>query len=292
MFTFKDIQVFLVIIILVLASLAAAAGLFCPLEGQSFFASNLFGQEIKIFGQGLYAHESFFKAPINLGTDAVSLFLAIPLFLASFLLGRKNNYFKIIHLGISSYILYYAGSLAFGVAYNSLILVYISFFSFSVFYFIFLLKNIINLQIHQNVLAAFPHRALTIYLFICGTSLSVWLVEIIVSLFSGKPPETLGMNTTEPTYVIDLAIVAPSAFLSAILLINRKNAGYVLGLTLLCLSSLIGIVVLSQSLFQWSFGIKLSPGQLIAFSGIFIMMSLVSLILLVLGLKQIKLKQN
>ncbi len=69
----KTIRI-LSIIIIVLAGIHAALGLFWHTGAEVFYATNVYGQSVKMFGDGLYAHESYFKAPIFKGTDAVTLF--------------------------------------------------------------------------------------------------------------------------------------------------------------------------------------------------------------------------
>jgi hypothetical protein len=120
--------------------------------------------------------------------------------------------------------------------------------------------------------AKLPYRGIAIFLIVAGLSVTVWLFEIIGAVISGVPPITLGIYTSEPTFVIDLGIIAPTAFASAVMILRRKSLGYIGAAILLTLNSLIGIVVISQTIAQNLAGITIGVGQIIAYVGVFVVM--------------------
>lgn len=84
-------------------------------------------------------------------------------------------------------------------------------------------------------------------------------MDIVGALFRGQAPETLGSYTTMVTYVLDLGIIVPVAFLSGGLLLRRAPLGYLLAAPMLILSALIGIVVIAQTISQVLAGIHCGP---------------------------------
>ena len=44
---------------------------------------NQYGDEVKLFGSGIYKADSYFKAPIFIGSDLCVLFFLVPLFVIS-----------------------------------------------------------------------------------------------------------------------------------------------------------------------------------------------------------------
>lgn len=277
--SFRTLKV-LSMFIIVLTVVTTVVGLFCQDGGNFFYLESVYGENIKMFGNGLYSHESFFKAPINKGTDAVTLFLVVPLFLMTVLLNKRNSLkFRLLYLGLQSYLLYYSTSLAFGAAYNVLFIVYILLFSFCLYAFILGITSIDTSIISDKIMLGLPHKGVAIFMVFAGLSVFVWLIEIISSITSGKPPTSLGINTTEPTFVIDLGIIAPSAFITGFLILKRKPFGYILAPILLTLNALIGVVVIVQSIFQKLYGVNITMGQLVAFVGVFVLMSLIATIL-------------
>ena len=286
--SFKTLQV-LSYLIIILTLISAGAGLFWRTEGEPFYLESVFGEEVKVYGSGVYAHDNYFNAPINMGTDTVTLFVFLPLFILSLFLNKKDSYkYRLLHLGLLSYILYYAASAAFGIAFNKLYLVYLLLFSCSLFSFI-LAATAIDLQkLKKKIRKDFPQRGVAAFMILAGLSVFVWLSEIIAFLASGTPPAGLGLKTTEPTFILDIGIIAPSAFMAAFFLMKKNPRGYLIAPVLLVLNSLIGLVVISQTIFQRMYGVLISTGQLIAFGGIFVVMSLAASLFFVKSIQNIE----
>jgi hypothetical protein len=85
---------------------------------------------------------------------------------------------------------------------------------------------------------------------------------------------TLEGYTTEVTYVLDLGVIVPVAFLSAILVLHRAPLGYLLACIRLVLNSIIGVVVVAQTLSMARVGLRLTIGQLLAYAGSFLLLAL------------------
>jgi hypothetical protein len=177
--------------------------------------------------------------------------------------------------------------MALGVAYNNLILAYILFFSVSFFSFILTFFSINFDTLPSHVALGFPHRAVAYLLFFAGLSVFVWLSEILGPLFQGIYPPNLDNYTTEITYVLDLGLIPPACYITGFLLLKKRPYAYALSFMMLCLLSMIGLVVISQSLFQALAGIYLTIGQYIGFSGTFTVMGIIAVRLLYLMQKNI-----
>jgi hypothetical protein len=125
------------------------------------------------------------------------------------------------------------------------------------------------------------------FLILAGMSAFVWLIEIISSIITGVPPSVIGMNTTEPTFVIDIGIIAPTCFFSAMLVYKRKPLGYIFSVSLLTLNAIIGLIVISQTIFQHSYGVIISLEEFIPYVSVFIVMSILATLLNIKILKNI-----
>lgn len=68
----------LLLLALICAVLSAAGGLFWQEPGEPFDFTSVRGDTVRMFGRGLYRLDTAFKAPINRGTDAAILALAVP----------------------------------------------------------------------------------------------------------------------------------------------------------------------------------------------------------------------
>lgn len=96
----------------------------------TYNAINQYGENIKMWGAGIYAHDSYFKAPIFIGSDFTILIFVIPMATLTFIKVRKTQSVELFirSFGVLCLLLYYSASLAFGVTYNYLHLAYISLF--------------------------------------------------------------------------------------------------------------------------------------------------------------------
>jgi hypothetical protein len=270
--------IWLSILVAILAAFYAAVGLFSSGGDGSFTFTTVHGQTVNMYGRGLYSYDSAFKAPIFRGTDAVTLFVCVPILLLAVLYYSRGSMRGGIFLtSILAYFLYNSASLALGAAYNYLLLVYIACFSLSFFAFV-MAFSAIDLQIlAANTSPKLPRLGIAIFMFLSGLSLSIWFLDIFAALSQGTVPPNLGPYTTEATYTLDLGIIFPSAFLAGILILRRAPLGTLLASVLMTLNISIGLVVASQSIMQVLDGTILSPGEYAAYVAPFVLLSLVAI---------------
>ncbi len=251
--------------------------------------TSIHGKEVRLYGQGIYQFDSYFRAPIARGTDAVTLFAALPLLVVTYLKYRKGSLKSALFMtGILTYFVYNSASMALGVAYNNLFLAYVIYFSLSFFSFILAFFSIDHDNLPSRILPGFPHRGASFLLFFAGLSVFVWLSEILGPLFQGIYPPNLDNYTTEITYVIDLGLIPPACYIAGFMLRKKKPHAYALTFMMLSLLVMIGLVVICQSVFQAMAGIYLTIGQYIGFSGTFTILGLVAIRVLYLMQKNIR----
>lgn len=269
-------------LVAVLALAAAAAGLFYQDGGTPFTFTTLHGQTIQMDGQGIYRNDWIFKAPIYRGTDAVTMFILVPLLVLAILYYRRGSLSgQLMLAAMLTPFLYNGTSMAFGAAYNSIFLVYIALFSTSLFAFVLACTSIDLKALQVRAAPQFPHRATAIWMFVAGLTVFVWLIDIVSGLIEGRVPAGVASYTTDITAVIDVGIIPPTAYLTGILLLRRDARGYLLAPLLLCLNACIGLIVIGQTVMQTLAGITLAIGQYIGFVGTFVIMGFLAVWLLV-----------
>ena len=72
----KKIPEILIILLLIIVSLCGVLSL--DFDNAHSYV-NKFGDEVKLFGSGIYKDDSYFKAAIFIGTDLCVLFFVVPL---------------------------------------------------------------------------------------------------------------------------------------------------------------------------------------------------------------------
>ena len=273
----NNILIVLNIVTILLVLVVTITGILSFDPGQSYYAMNQYGESIRIWGSGIYSHDSFFKAPIHIGTDFTVLFVVVPLALYSFTKFRKEQSVEryIQNFGYISLLLYYSACLAFGVTYNRLHLVYILLFSTCLFSFNVLLAFFYKMENEENREEnSFFTKGMKVFLVLSGFSLFVaWLPDIIPTLIKDSPLALIEVYTTEPTYVLDMGIISPLMFITYYLCKKEKFIGYVLFRMILIVCQIIAIILTLQTVFQILAGIELPIPALITKVFIFIILA-------------------
>jgi hypothetical protein len=265
------------VLVAILAAVYSGIGLFSTGGQGSFEFTTLHGQTVDIYGQGIYRNDAAFRAPIFRGTDAVTLFLCVPALLIALAWYRRGSLRGgLLLTSMLAYFLYNSASLGFGAAYNNILLLYIASFSASLFALVFAVQNIDLHTLAARTSPKLPRVWISVFLFVAGLSLIVWLMDIVVALSSNGVPGTLGPYSTAATYVIDLGIILPTAYLAGILVLRRSPWGTLLASILITVNISIGLVVASQSIMQALDGIFLTPGQYAAYVAPFVTLSLIA----------------
>ncbi len=253
--------------LILLAPIAAGTGLFWEDGGSSFAFTTLRGDTVQIYGHGLYRYDTTLMAIGFKAGDAVTLLLALPSLIFSLFLYRRGSLRGgLLLTGTLAYLLYAYGSMAFGAAYNNLFLVYLAILSGSLFGLIFALTSFNLKTLPKHFSPRLPHRGMGIYLIVSGSILIlIWLVlSILPALFAGKAPAEVWIYTTIVTFVVDLAIIAPTLIISGWMLIQRTPLGYLLVSTLLVFITILGTNLLVGGTVQMFMGL-MSIGQFIGF---------------------------
>ncbi|MBX3246784.1 MAG: hypothetical protein KF901_06365 [Myxococcales bacterium] len=258
------------------AAISAAAGLFWPdaepmIDRELF---NAYGDAVELYGRGLYRHDSAFKAPILRGTDAVVLFLGVPMLLVALAWTRRGGLRAgLFLLGALTCLLYNAASLALGVAFNALHLVYVAYLSAALYAFVLTFASLDLGVLADAIGDRAPRRALAAFLALAALAALVWLPESVAAVVEGRGPHHLGLNTTDVTHVLDIGVIAPAACFGAVLALRRRPLAYPIAASILVLLAFIGAVVAGQTVMQWRAGIVLGVGELALYVAPFLALS-------------------
>ncbi len=246
---------------------------------KTFYTVNQYGETVKMWGSGIYAHDSFFKATVHIGSDMCMLFVGVPLTVFSIVydLKKQSKKSRLLLVSALAWVLYYAASLCFGVTYNMLFLAYLALFVCTLYGFITGIYGIS--QEHFDVPDILAGKACTIFLLLSGISTFIaWLPDIIESF--GK--ETLGLievYTTQITYVLDMGMISPTVFICLYLLKKRRSFGVVLLSVLSEGIVIVGVMMIFQTAVQLISGVDLPIPVIITKSAIFTLLGIYGAVL-------------
>lgn len=275
----QPILSWLVPLIAVLALFAAGIGLFYPDTGSSFSFMTVRGEPVQIWGQGWYRYDTPIGALSFKAGDLITLFLAIPALIISFVLYRQGSLRGgLLLTGALAYFLYTYMSLGFGATYNNLFLVYILIFSASLFGLILALTSFDVKALPAHFTERLPHRGIGIFLVISGIILSlIWIVlSIIPALLQSKAPPEAYFYTTFMTGIVDIGIVAPALLIAGVLILRRAPLGYLLASTMLVFTSILGPSLTAGGTIQVLEEV-ITVGQAMAFTVPFVILALIAI---------------
>jgi len=261
---------------ILLLTLITVTGLLSFNTDHSYLITNQYGTEVKIFGSGIYAHDSYFKAPIFIGSDFTMLILVVPLMIIALMKEIRNRTLKskLYLIAVNAVVLYYAMSIAFGIIYNSYHLLYIALFACSLFSLITLIIRLDTSALQNALSWKLPSKGISAFLIFSGISLFIaWLPDIVPTIISGTSLPLIEVYTTEITYVLDMGIVSPLMFICLILLKKKNGIGSAILSIILTLCVIIGVMLPIQTAFQMMAGIVIPIPVLIIKVGVFVFLA-------------------
>ena len=218
MYQKKSITV-LVIIISTLSLLATLTGIFSRGgPGPSEFTS-IRGNQVLIYGKGIYQHMSADVAPQGIAQDIVTLGIGVPLLIFSLLWANKSSMKgRFLLAGVLGYFLVTYLFYTVMAMFNQLFLVYIAILSCSFFAFILVLMSFKITALDSYFSEKTPVKFLGGVLILNSITIALLWLQIVAPSASGEIPLAVEHYTTLIVQGLDLAILLPACFISGLLL--------------------------------------------------------------------------
>ncbi|WP_051286153.1 hypothetical protein [Salinimicrobium terrae] len=227
---FRTISV-LSVLTAIFGAVAAATGIFYTSGGESYLYESIRGQEIEIYGRGLYQHMSSEVAVQGIAHDYVILFLGVPALLISTYLLKKGNLARILfHAGLLKFFfLTYLFYINMGM-YNAMFLVYVLATSTSFFALALSLTNVDIQNIKRKFHSGHYRKIIGGFLILVSSAIGLlWLQIIVTPILDGSIiPPSVEHYTSLTVQGLDLSIFLPIAFVGGFLLIKDRNWGYLM----------------------------------------------------------------
>jgi hypothetical protein len=268
----------------VIAIISASLGVFYSFGGKQRTVTNIFGQTVTLFGDGIYLNDSIMKVGTTKGTD-IAIIIVSFLLLLILNIFKSRKYSLFLQTGFLSIILYDSICLVMGVNFNKLFLLYVVQFGCSLFAFTFSLSTLIKSENFNNSLYKKKLKGTAIFMIVGGCSTLVWMTYIIPAIIAGKPMNIIEIYTTEPTFAIDLAIILPSSVFCGVMLLKQNAIGYKIAPILLTFFCGVGLCVIMQTIVSKALGITIPIGQIF---GLVISFVIIGIIATVLNFKLLK----
>jgi hypothetical protein len=249
------------------------------------------GEAVHLYGVGLYRFESLHGGPVYRGTDAVALFLGVPLLAyAAHRYRRGSTRWTLLLAAALLWFLYQGLSLSLSAAYNELYLVYVLLVASSGTGLALVLRSLPPSRLATQVSEGFPRRGMSTFLtVVVGVTILLWGGLAVEALASGQPPGHLEHATTTVEETLSLGLLVP-AFVVAALALRRGEVGLgvLLGVPLLVLVASLAPVVTAQTMAQLLAGVTLPPEALVGLVASWLVLGAVAMGILVRALRHVR----
>ncbi len=248
------------IFIMIAASIAAAVGIFSNAGPGPYTYTSIRGQEVLIYGRGIYQHMSAEVAVQGIAQDYVTLLLGVPLLAVGlFRIWRGSLAGQIFLAGVLGYFLVtYLFYLIMGM-YNVLFLVYAALLGTSFFAFLLTITGLDLPKLAGAYTDSIPVRFAGGFLVVNGITIALlWLSVVVPPLLEGIYPPAVEHYTTLIVQGMDLGLLLPLSIVSGVLLWQRRPVGLLVGPVYLVFLSLLMTALVAKIV-----GIGLVGGNII-----------------------------
>lgn len=221
------------------------------------------GQEVELFGAGVYRYDTVFAASGNRGTDLVTLVLAVP-FLAWCLVAarRGSARARLLLPGAFAWFLYVYATLTTAAALNPLFVCYVAVFAASLFGGALAIRAL-DVAALADAVARLPRRLPGWLMVVSGVATPIiWLGPVVGAQLAGDVPARLDTYTTLVTIGLDTATITPAALVAGVLILRGRWLGYVMVVPLLVIEAALAPALSAQTYFQVGAGVELAPGEI------------------------------
>jgi hypothetical protein len=272
--------------IFVLALFAGAMGLFYETPGAPYPITSFRGEKVMINGHGLYYYDTVSSAAQMQGNDIIMLVIGLPLLVIStWLTFRGSLRGRLLLAGTLGFFLYTYMSMSMLAAYNALFLVYVALFALSLYAFILSMLSFDLAGLPRYFSEKLPRGLIAGVLFSVGGFLSLaWIGRVVPELINPQTPAALENTTTRVIQAMDLALIAPLAVLSGILLLRRSTWGYLLASVAVMKGLTMALAVSAMAINMALKGVPESLGIMIPF----LILTVLNLVVAVFLLRNIR----
>jgi hypothetical protein len=236
-----------------------------------------------LFVDGLYRDNAFVTSTW-LGTDLVTLVVAIPLLIvAMFLASRGSARAYLVWLGVLDSMLYNFGFYLFGASFNQFFMIYAALVAFSSWALFLGLVDLDVEKLSNQFSPRVPVRSISIYMLFVGLGLtSVYVAQWLDFIMSGQVPAIV-MKSDHPTNVVfalDLTLVIPLLIVGALWLWRRSPWGYVVAAIVNVKGAIYMLGLCTATLAAYQAGTVQSPSEITLWGSIGVGCLIASVILL------------
>lgn len=227
--TFRGLAV-LCLVLALLAGGTAAAGVFLRGDGSTEPAVSIRGEEYEYATTGVYAFNAERVVAEGVGWDAVTLFFAVPVLLGATVgVARGSLRARLVATGVLAYFFYQYLMYAVFWALGPLFPLFIVLYAASAAGIAWLVSTLDVASLPERFGTRFPGRTMAVYSALMGLMLiAMWSQRIAVGLSGDVAAAGLLGTPTLSVQALDLGMIVPLAFATAVFAWRRTAWGHLL----------------------------------------------------------------
>lgn len=246
--------------------ICTTAGIFTRGGPGRYEYESIRGKTVIIYGEGLYRHMSADVAVQGIAQDYVTLILAVPLLILSLYLARKNSVRgRFLLAGVSGYffVTYLIYTLI--AMYNAMFPAYLILLGSSFFTLFLAISSFDFSSIKNHFDNKTPIKLAGGFLVFNAAAVSLmWLGVIVPPILDGSViPVAAEHYTTLVVQGLDLALLLPAAFVSAVMFLKKKSAGYIYSTVYLIFLSILMTALTAKIIAMGLSGVNIIPAVFI-----------------------------
>lgn len=226
---FKGIAV-LCLVVALTAGVVSAVGVFARGSGETAHSTSIRGEEFDYAIDGVYAYNAERVVAEGVGWDALTLFVAVPvLLLAIPFVARGSLRARLLAAGILGYLVYQYLMYAVFWALGPLFPLFIVLYPLAFIGIVWIVTTLDVGALPGRFTEKFPRRSIAIFCAVMGLQLvAMWVPRIAAGLSGDLAGANLLGTPTLAVQALDLGIVVPIAFATAVFAWRRRPVGYLL----------------------------------------------------------------
>ncbi len=262
----KKTTTFLVILIAMFAILASIAGITSTGGPGNYSYLSIRGENVTIYGEGLYKHMSADVAIQGIAQDYITLIVGVPLLLISLFLALRGSFRgRFLLAGVLNYFfityLFYMNM----AMYNQFFLIYVVLTGLSFFAFAITLLSIGIKDLPDKFSNKTPFKFVGLFLIINSILIALLWLSVVVPPLMDKTiyPDAVDHFTTLVVQGFDLSLLLPISFVGGWLLIRKNNYGYLISTVTIVFLSILMTALVAKIIAMANAGVNVIPAVFI-----------------------------
>jgi len=222
------------------------------------------------FWPAIYSHEKPVSAAGGVASYVLDLFLVVPILVVTAILARRGSICALlIWTGTLGFLSYNFMIYTFAVRFNPMFPAYCAVLGLS-FYGLITVRELLSPQeVAKSFAPGAPRKSIAVaFLLLAVTAAVGELKEIVAAIRSGQtPPSVIETGQlTSPIHVLDLCFLLPALVIAAVLLLRRRDKGFVLAPVLSVVLILISLEVITIVMLLVKKGLASDFSQAVSFA--------------------------